>query len=88
MIFKGRRQIVTVQGTLRIADTDIEEVNVASFVGVQIDNNFTWKDHIQLINKCIRRKVGILYRLRHFVPQYILMLLYKMLYSTAHFIWH
>ena len=77
MIFKGRRQIVTVQGTLRIADTDIEEVNVASFVGVQIDNNFTWKDHIQLINKCIRRKVGILYRLRHFVPQYILMLLYK-----------
>ena len=36
-----------------------------------------FSEHIQTINKCIRKKVGILFKLRHFVPKNILVLLYK-----------
>ena len=36
-------------------------------------------DHVGKVNANIRKKVGIFYRLRHFVPMHILVLLYKAL---------
>ena len=77
MIIMGKRQAVSVNGTLKVANTNIEEVSVASFVGIQIDIHLTWTAHIQMVNKCVRQKVGILFKIRHFVPKYILVLLYK-----------
>ena len=79
MLIKGKRQSVNVEGALEMGDSKLCEVNVASFVGLQIDNHLTWKPHIQMITSCVRKKVGILFRLRHFVPQNILILLYKAL---------
>ena len=49
----------------------------ASFVGICIDSHLTWKNHIRAVNKCVRRKVGVLFKLRHCVPQHTLILLYK-----------
>ena len=77
MFIKSKRQIVNINSVLRLSDTDISEVSVASFVGVQIDSTLTWKHHIECVNKSVRRKVGLLFKLRYFVPQYILVLLYK-----------
>ena len=50
-----------------------------SFVGLNIDKHLNWKMHIKKVNANIRKKVGILYRLRNFVPMDILILLYKIL---------
>jgi len=77
MFIKSKRQIININSVLKLSDTDISEVSVASFVGVQIDNTLTWKHHIEYVNKSVRRKVGLLFKLRYFVPQYILVLLYK-----------
>ena len=52
-------------------------VDKASFVGVTIDKHLTWKDHIKDVNNCIRKKAGILFKLRNVVPKYIFVLLYK-----------
>ena len=79
LLIRGSRQSVVTQGVLKIAGTEIVRVDVASFVGVYIDQHLTWKPHIERVNKCIRKKVGVLYRLRQFVPRYILLLLYKTL---------
>ena len=58
---KGKRQILHCERCPIIPNTDISEVNLPSFVGIQIDSNLTWKAHIQMIlNKCIRKKLGIL----------------------------
>ena len=77
MIIKGKRQTVALHGDLKLSDTIIQRVSVATFVGIHIDENLTWRNHIQYVNKCIRKKIGILYKLRHFVPKYVLMTLYK-----------
>ena len=79
MLIKSRRRSVKVNGALEISGSKISEVNMASFVGLQIDNHLTWRDHIQMVNRNVRTKVGILFRLRHFVPQNTLLLLYKAL---------
>jgi len=77
MFIKSKRRAINVNGVLRLSDTDINDVSVASFVGVNIDNTLSWKHHIDLVNKCIRTKMGLLFKLRYFVPRYILVLLYK-----------
>ena len=77
MIIKSKRRHVTLKGTMKLSGNEISKVDEASFVGICIDSNLTWKNHIQGVNKCVRRKVGILFKLRHFVPQHILILLYK-----------
>ena len=77
MFIKGQRQTFTTTGTLKLSETEIERVTTASFIGIQIDENLMWKSQIQNINKCIRRKIGLLFTLRHYVPRYIPLLLYK-----------
>ena len=62
-----------------MSTTTLHEVDIASFVGLNIDKHLTWKPHIETVNKSIRKKIGIIYRLRNCVPQRILILLYKTL---------
>ena len=73
LLIRGSRQSVATQGVLKIAGTEIVRVDVASFI-VYIDQHSTWKPHIERVNKCIRKKVGLLYRLRQFLPRFILFL--------------
>ena len=77
MIIKSKKRKVAVKGTMKLSDNDISRVDEASFVGICIDSNLTWKNHIRVVNKCVRRKVGVLFKLRHCVPQHTLILLYK-----------
>ena len=52
------------------------------YLGVFIDNNFAWKEHINYINEKISKTVGIIARLRHFVPLNTLQTIYKALLSS------
>ena len=77
MMIGSRRRKITLSGRLIIGEEVIEEVDEANFVGITIDKHLTWRNHIKAVNSCIRKRVGILFRLRHVVPQYTLVLLYK-----------
>ena len=79
MIIKSKRRSVQTRGALELSGYELLEVDKASFVGLEIDKHLIWDEHIKIVNKNIRSKVGILFRLRHFVPQNILLLLYKSL---------
>jgi len=56
--------------------TQLTRVNQTKFLGVIIDENLTWKDHIDGISKTISRNVGVLNKLKHFIPKRILFSLY------------
>ena len=79
MFFSSRRRKAVLKGKLKISGAELREVEEATFVGITIDRHLTWNSHIKSVNDCIRRKVGILFKLRHFVPKHILILLYKAL---------
>ena len=51
----------------------------SKFLGVVIDQHFSWKDHILYISKKVSKGVGILSRLRHLLPRHILLMLYNTL---------
>ena len=46
----------------------LEHKDYVRYLGVLIDNNLTWKYHISHIASKISKTIGIIARLRHFVP--------------------
>ena len=61
---------------------DHDESNLSpssKFLGVSIDNKLTWQSHIDLVSLKISKGIGILNRLKSFIPVRILVMLYNTL---------
>jgi hypothetical protein len=57
-------------------DSILERVKQTKFLGVLIDENLTWKPHIDCVAKTLSRNIGIMNKLKHFIPSRILHTLY------------
>ena len=49
------------------------------YLGVIIDNNLSWKNHIDHVAIKISRTIGLICKLRHFLPRHILLTIYRSL---------
>ena len=54
----------------------LERVNYTKFLGVLIDENLTWKYHINCVSKTLARNIGIMNKMKHVIPTRILRTLY------------
>jgi hypothetical protein len=54
----------------------LKEVNFAKYLGVLIDNKLSWKNQIDAIKLKLSKGVGLLAKIRHFVPHNVLRSLY------------
>ena len=59
--------------------TKIERVESFNFLGIMLDENLTWKSHIETVGKKISKVTGILYRLKNIFPENVLFVLYNSL---------
>lgn len=66
---------------IKLCDNYIEEVEFCKYLGVYIDNKLTWKNHITAVCKKIRPIIGILSKVRYFIPVHLLRSIY---YSLVH----
>ena len=57
----------------------LERKDYAKYLGVLIDSSLTWKQHILFISSKISKSLGIISRLRHFVPTDTLLSIYRSL---------
>jgi hypothetical protein len=57
----------------------IENVSNLKFLGVYIQENLSWKIHANYISKKIAKGLGVLHRLKHQLPESILLQLYNSL---------
>ena len=60
---------------------DLERKDHVKYLGVIIDQHLSWKHHINYIALKISRNIGIISRLRHFVPLTTLISIYNSLIS-------
>ena len=67
------------QCKIYLENVEIVQTNIAKFLGVLIDNNLSWKNHIEYIAKKIAKRVGIIKRIRHTLPLKTLNTLYNTL---------
>ena len=52
------------------------------FLGITIDEHLDWKVHIDNLSNKIARNVGVLNKLKHFLPIYIMKTLYSSLIAS------
>ena len=57
----------------------LECKDYVKYLGILIDNKLSWKPHIDLISTKISRTIGLIARLRHYIPANTLITLYKSL---------
>ncbi len=51
-----------------IDNTKIERVYKLNFLGLTLNENLNWKNHINKISNKISKTIGILNKLKHFLP--------------------
>jgi hypothetical protein len=57
-------------------DRNLQRVRTTKFLGVIVDENLSWKHHIDGIAKTIARNIGMINKLKDFLPERILYSLY------------
>ena len=76
VIFYPPQKKIHTNITLYINDEKLEEKQFTKYLEVFIDKHLTWKQHIHYVNLKISRGIGLLAKLRHFVPKNTLRTLY------------
>ena len=61
----------------------LECMEFVKYLGILIDNNVSWKNHIDHIAIKISRTVGLISKLRHFVPKHTLINTYRSLIAMV-----
>ena len=78
MIFHTLNKNVSIPD-IHINNTPIACVNNFNFLGLHLDRHMTWKTHIDMVAGKISRSIGILNRLKYYLPLEIKKLLYNSL---------
>ena len=68
MIFTRRRNLNIQSFIPKIANRPIEHKTVTRFLGVLVDDKFTWKQQIAALKLKMSRYIGIAYKLRSILP--------------------
>ena len=64
---------------LKINSTEISFVEKFDFLGIVIDKNLNWKDHINKISGKVSKTIAVMNKLKHFLPQNTLLTIYNSL---------
>ena len=75
MLFSN--SISNLPGNVTFNNTVLEKVDTIKFLGLTIDENLSWKIHINNISKTISRNIGIIYKLKSYFPHSTLLMLYS-----------
>ena len=62
--------------TMTFNNIEIKRENSIKFLGVIIDENLTWKNHIEVVENKISKNIGVLYRASHLLDSKNLLNIY------------
>ena len=82
MIFHHQTKKIRHNLTLEIYNTIIERVTKFNLLNIYINENLTWKTHIDYLSSKLTRTKDILNRLKHFLPLDVKMKLYNSLIAS------
>ena len=65
---------------IKLNNISIENVKSFNFLGITLNKNLNWNDHTSQISLKLSRNIGLLGKMKHFLPGYIYIL--KILYNS------
>ena len=78
MVFHTRQKNIQLHiPELKIGDKAIERVENFDFLGLTLNETMCWKPHVNKISSKVSKYVGILNRLKRYVPSHVLKMIYN-----------
>ena len=69
MVIGGRNKLSQFNDIARVANNDqLENVTKFKYLGVIINQHLTWHDHIEQLQSKIAKRLGVLKRIKHLLP--------------------
>ena len=81
IIFRPRQKTIPFHPNIKIINNNsntsqpLEMKNYIRYLGILIDSNLSWKFHIDYVCQKVSKTIGIIAKLRHFVPRHVLIIL-------------
>ena len=79
MIFHNKNKPIDHSPIININNISVDRVTDFNFLGITLDEQLNWRSHINKISAKISKSIGILYKLKHFLPLCVLKMLYHSL---------
>ena len=92
MIIGSNRKLASISSfSLSIFDADINSVTSFKYLGVILSSTFTWSDHVEYISSKVNKNLGLLRRIKYFLPYNARLLFYNSLvlpiFDYADLVW-
>ena len=82
MIFSNRKSI---ENKISMNGVNLQNVDSLKFLGVCIDHQITWKDHITYISNKLSKNIAILYWTSHVIDTKALYCLYNAIFQHLNY---
>ena len=68
---RKRKDIPNILPPLHIDNVPVKREFVTKFLGVYLDENISWKHHINIVSTKVCKSIGILYRTRYILSKFL-----------------
>ena len=82
VIFSPKRKQITKHLNFRISGQKIEISTRVKYLGIQIDQHLNWNEHIKNIIPKLSRAIGVLSKICHYVPKFLLKTIYYSIFNS------
>ena len=81
VIFRRPQKKVAFKIKVIVNSIKVKQVTSVRYLGIHIDGNLNWKEHVQYVSTKIKRSMGMLSKIRNYVtPNVIRQLYYSLIY--------
>ena len=80
-IFSPKRKQITKHLNFRISGQKIEISNRVKYLGIQINQHLNWNEHIKNTIPKFTRAIGILSKIHHYVPKFLLKTIFYSIFN-------
>ena len=64
----SRKPLNISEFSLTMNNLNIKRSDCVKYLGVLLDENLTWKNQVQKLNKSLSKICGLIFKIRHYVP--------------------
>ena len=82
VIFSPKRKQITKHLNFRISGQKIEISTRVKYLGIQIDQHLNWNEHIKNIIPKLSRAIGVLSKICHYIPKFLLKTIYYSIFNS------
>ena len=82
IIFHSQKNLLHETVNIKIGKKHVKQVKYVKFLGLLLDENLTWKYHLNELSKKLARTSGVFFKIRHLHPSNVLVSLYHSLFGS------